>query len=42
MRPPHNFQRGDTSAPPFQIEVGRTKEQPLPLGYTLTRRVNHN
>ncbi len=39
--PPTKSSRG-ILLPPFQIEVGSTKEQLLPLGYTFTRRVNHN
>ena len=33
---------GGIVLPPFQIDVGGTKEQPPPLGETFTRRVNHN
>ena len=41
MRPPKES-NGGIVLPPFQIDVGGTKEQPPPLGQTFTRRVNHN
>ena len=39
---PPKQSNGGIVLPPFQIDVGGTKEQPPPLGYTFTRRVNHN
>ena len=41
MRPPPQIPTG-IRLPPFQIEVGGSKEQSPPVGKTFTRRVNHN